>query len=632
MPTPAYSLAPSDGGSYSLFNFQDSVVSSVGTRDGREVLVLAKSDKPSTDTYWRIDGARFKVTEEAEYVVVLKLGGDLIAQGHVAPGATLEWFDAAGEPLKTVDVLGADTVQARKLTFPVKDGEKPFAETFSKGVVPLRAAFARIVMGSDHPNIDPGQRIEVLGVSYYEHRRGESWLFDDITGPELVMLTESPTADRQSPITFRLTDDSGVDLATFACQIDGCDVTARLERKGDVFTFRPSSPWAEGSVHSVRTVCSDTLGHSSTEWGFVCVSGTRVAHPRMSVRADGMLESDGRAFFPVGAYNVHACAPNGGDLSKAVSELKANGFNLALTYMVRGKRDEMSRHYGELVAACRSVGLLMLPEPAVRSGADRERMFADNAIDGRTNAGLLGWTLGDDTSKFQTPADLKRNYRFCRAIDPEALTFSVDGLADAATLVPYVPYADVHMLEIYPMRAETPEDDALAKYAKCLDAGWRAFEMSGRTGHSLVAVPQTFKGWGNWKRYPTREEIRAATFVSLVCRARGIAYYTYFATRGEGFMSTPERKAEMFEVSRELGTMAPSLALPDAEEQPKVEILSGPRANILGGASVRCLLKTDGLLVAANTSHLPVRARLTLPDGQKIVHDFPRNGVLRCGR
>jgi hypothetical protein len=86
--------------------------------------------------------------------------------------------------------------------------------------------------------------------------------------------------------------------------------------------------------------------------------------------------------------------------------------------------------------------------------------------------------------------------------------------------------------------------------------------------------------------------------------------------------------ASMFEkVTREVAELMSSLVLRDASVQPHVEIVSGPKTNVLGGASVRCLLKSDGLLIVANTSHGKVLAKVVLPSGTVKLIDLDRNGV-----
>ena len=84
----------------------------------------------------------------------------------------------------------------------------------------------------------------------------------------------------------------------------------------------------------------------------------------------------------------------------------------------------------------------------------------------------------------------------------------------------------------------------------------------------------------------------------------------------------------MVKVALEVSALQSSLAKRDALRQPELVVVAGPKANALGGPSVRCLLKEDGLLVAANTSHAAVTAELRCSGGVIIRHEFPRYGVL----
>ena len=104
--------------------------------------------------------------------------------------------------------------------------------------------------------------------------------------------------------------------------------------------------------------------------------------------------------------------------------------------------------------------------------------------------------------------------------------------------------------------------------------------------------------------------------------ANGITWYTYFGgpkKHGKGFnygaLSTPERKAVMFELSRRIAELAPALLEPTPKPQPKVEFLSGKDRDVLDQPSVTCLLKKhDGnaYLLAVNAVRSPVRVRIPL--------------------
>ena len=617
-----------DGWSSSVEHYRQNSTGILEVVQGKAALVIRKADNGESDTAWTFTGDSFPVTGGSEFVVALRFGGDLPERLY-SPGAKICWLKPDGSPLVAVDALGKSFARADCLELPLKRQSSFWSRTFTRGLVPPGAGRGRIVIGEDHPNVGPGESFCISGIRYVERRKGEAWDYDDLEAPELKVLTQSPCPDLTAPIRFRLEDKSGVDYAHMACHVDGVDVTKSLVREGDVFSFRPEKDWAPESVHGLEVRAKDLKGFESTEWGFVAFTREKVRHPVVSIRDDGVVLRDGRPFFPVGVYNVHACEPNGNDLDAAVRELKENGVNLPLTYMVRGKGDEMSRRYDELEDACTRHGLPLLPEPAIRKGEKRDGMLFDNLMHGRSVPCTFGWTLGDDTSGHQLPRDLKRSYRLAKAVDPQALAFSVDIIHDACQQAPFVPFADVLVLELYPIRTETPQDGEMAQIADCMDAGWAAVAISGCAARSVFAAPQAFCGWNNWKRYPTKEEVRAMAFISLACRARGLAFYTYHSYgKNCGVMSTPGRKSDFFEVTREISALSESLAGRDAARQPEVRISNGPAANVLGGASVRCLLKEDGLLIAANTSAAAVVATIRLPSGISITHRFPRFGVL----
>jgi len=144
----------------------------------------------------------------------------------------------------------------------------------------------------------------------------------------------------------------------------------------------------------------------------------------------------------------------------------------------------------------------------------------------------------------------------------------------------------------------------------------------------VVPLVQSFCGWKHWKRYPTKEELRAMTFLAIACRARGIAYYTYEASKnGIGATSAPERFEELSDISREVSALSPHLVSRDAAVQPKVRIVEGPKKAPYGFPSITSLLKESGLLVAVNISTEPVKAVLSLPDGRNREISLARNGV-----
>ena len=214
-----------------------------------------------------------------------------------------------------------------------------------------------------------------------------------------------------------------------------------------------------------------------------------------------------------------------------------------------------------------------------------------------------------------------------KAIDGDCLTLSSDSASIPGRVSPFAPYVDIFKCELYPIRSETPQAKELPLLQKDIRIAYGDTVRGGAKAPCIVALLQSFKGWTFWKRYPTYEELRAMTFLSIANRARGIAYYTYFSGNGFGAASTPETFAELCRVSGEVAALEPHLVTRDAKAQPKVEVVDGPKEVPFGFPPVTCLLKESGLLVAVNIAPEPVAVRITLPDGRTFDETLPRNGV-----
>jgi len=619
-------------------NFRERTPSAVRMTDRGAVLEFrcVRNCKPGEewgeDTLWGLDSRRFKVTPNFEYCVKMRMAGALPA-GYGKAISEILWFGRDGKPIMTVDQLGRDVQLSSVVRFPgaVRGGADE-STAFSRGQVPKNAFEGAFTFKVDNPNLKPGDKVEFREFAYYEHARGERWPLDDIDAPTVTLLNGGRLKRENEPLRFRLDDASGVDLGTLECAVDGVAVAhSDLKRDGDAFVFEPKAPWQKDSVHGVEVTVADVNGIRGYDCAFAAYVDSVPAHRSCTIRDDGMMLVDGQPFFPLGLFSIRSSDANGHDLDGCVREMRANGLNVAHTYMVRGRHGPREdAEYDALVAACDKYGMLFYAEPAQRSlgPAERHRRMAANVFRGRGFKEVFGWGVGDDTSVNTLPDDLKRLHRFCKAIDPGALTISADVIKSPSQQADYIPYADVLLLESYPIRSLEPQPDEMAKAAEAIDNAWAAADIAGVKGVSVMALPQCFKGWRSWKRYPTKDEIRAQAFIAICCRARGLVYYTSYGQRGnEGPFNDPTHKREFYEVSREIAALMPRLVTRDAVRQPTVTVLKGKGKNALGGDAVRALLKEDGLLVVANTSQLPVTAEIALPDGRKVVRELAPYGA-----
>lgn len=613
---------------------------------GQRILEFAScSSKDKPDTMWGVESVPFDVKADDNYVVLIEMEGD-IPGGDVRPGAVIAWLDEGGQPIKTQDALGKTVAFTSRLNMPVGRANHGKSLAYSVGIVPRGVAKGRISCKVDVPNLKKDRRVAFRRLEYYQYRRGGRSPIDDMDAPVLEMLTPSPTADCSSPLRFRINDASGVDWKETTVRIDG-EVVAlnRLRRTADVYEYVSEQPWQEDSVHRVEIDASDVKGNCGYDCAFVAFTARRPTHPKCTIRDDGMLLVDGNPVFPLGWARVRPCEGNDYSVEKGVLDMKANGMNIAHAYLVGGVGTAREQKlYDELIKACEKHNVMLNVEPADRKphGPRYIPLARENLLRTFDCKVPVIWNIGDDTSMHFTPDELKYCHRLCKAIDPDALTASADVATGPYGQVPFAPYSDILFLESYPLLAEKPADNEMANAAMNLDNAWCGTHAANIPGRTVCVLPQAFKGWSMWKRFPTIDEVRCQAYLAIAGRSRGLLFYASCGNKSNfnvqppagaavdltnyGPLNLPKFKEEFFALTREISRLMPSLVLRDASEQPIVKVVSGPAKNVVGGDSVRCLLKEDGLLVCANSAHEAVTVEVRSPAGEVLTQQLPRNG------
>ena len=342
---------------------------------------------------------------------------------------------------------------------------------------------------------------------------------------------------------------------------------------------------------------------------------------RVSLRDDGMTLVGGKPFFPIGIYSVASNAFNGG-LRNAFAELKAIGINTVHTYRTRPN---------ELLDMAAEFGMKAYVPPGPSHAFDVE-----SVMELRNHPALLAWYLDDDTYRHTTPEELASRHFLCKTLDDAHLTSHADdNQCFGNRFHEYVNGADIFLPEIYPCGAETPLGNEVACVIGDMERIASAFaETRWSTTKAAWAIIQDFDGWNTCERYPTAAELRAMTYAAIVHGARGVTWYSYAgsadcaprewrrrhpdkAFKGRGVRNVPERWKEFCALVPELAAMQDDLSSRDAGVQPKVEVLEGPRLDRLGFASVSCLLKETGLLLAVNSTTETVKARISFRRGDE---------------
>ena len=575
-------------------------------------------DRRKRDVYWALTTPRIPVHVGRTYAVKVRTKSDIKLK-TTKPMSAILWYAADGRELLAQDAMGRDSPVETPM--PIRTSPTAYRDSAVSGIVPEGAAFAKVRICSDLPDLESGQSAAISRVEYVEKGDGAKWKYDDLVPPKVERITPSPCTDFSSPVAFRISDPSGV--AKVAISLDGLDITERVSWSGDVATYTPPVPWEEESIHEFVLSAEDGQGNMDRVSRFICFSRSKVVHEKVSFRDDGVVLCDGKPFFPVAIWGVRPQSLHGNSISRTVAELKAAGFNMLSTYLGLHK-DPGSTLFSE----CDRNGIKVNFEPGPRKGEKRDEIIRRRILSGRSHPSVFGWCIGDDTSEHRFPDEFARDYELIRAVDPDAIADHADASYVSGPLSRFAPWTDVFIAELYPMRGETPEPHELAKLQKGMLTAYGDLRMGGAQMPCVLPLVQSFCGWKYWKRYPTEEEIRAMTFLAIACRGRGIAYYTYEASKvGIGASSTPERFAAMTRITREVSSLSSQLTTRDAAVQPEVRIVEGPQKASYEFPSVTALLKESGLLIAVNISTEPVKAVLSLPDGRRREVLLARNGV-----
>ena len=605
-------------GNWKASNFQNILTFVTTNRgDGAELVIRNDriGDKKARDTLFKLTSELFAVEPAAEIAVVTEARGDVSMLGPVIKNGVatgILWYGADRKPLLIQDALGKMVPSAYEFNFPSVGAG--WVRTVNRTTVPDGAAFAAVQVGGDGPDIAPGMALELKRITVRARVPGASWDFGDLEPPTFKLLTESPNPDRDAVIRFKVEDESELDPAKFSCTIDGEDVKAKLVREGDgVFSFRPDKPWENDSLHLVALDATDDCGNRGTETlAFFC--GRRIEKGLVTLRDDGMTLVDGKPFFPIAPFSFRKCPPNGYDLDKGLKELKAGGVNTVHSYLMyqfgAEQKKPHHREYLDLVRACERNGMKLIVEAGGRDykNPKRPEFLREVLLHGRDYSCILAWGIGDDTASHRRADELKDDDNICKAIDNARLTTQADITTYAGRYKSFVNSTDTIMTEIYPYRAAEAEPQGLSDVVRDMKYAFADKKAAGDPVKGIWPLVQAFSGWSLWKRFPTRDEIRAQSYLGIIHGGRAITYYTYwsFSKGANGAAHSPEQLKTLLSVTKELASIQDDLASRDAKDQPKVSFVNGPEKNLGGNASVSCLLKegADGkgkLLLAANS-------------------------------
>ena len=335
----------------------------------------------------------------------------------------------------------------------------------------------------------------------------------------------------------------------------------------------------------------------------------------VTLRDDGMTLIDDKPFFPIGIFSVHRCEPNSNNLETAFRQLKDAGFNLVHTYDWKRGRD-----YTEYLDLAEKYGMKLLNNPTMSR-------LQGNVIKERMRPNMLAWYLADDASKRTTPEKLRKCSLKVKSYDNAHLTAQADSLGShyKTRYADFIGSTDVFLPEIYTVCADHEIGHEVLFVDYQVKALFRELSEAGNAVKGIWPLLQQFKGWGGWKRFPTRRELKASAYIAITAGAHGLAWYTYAAaqsgTENPGAADDPERWADLAGVTRELAAIQDDLASRTSRIQPKATVLEGPRRDKFGNGSIHAILK-DGangpLLIAVNAAPEHVSASFAVQGQDRV--------------
>ena len=480
-------------------------------------------------------------------------------------------------------------------------------------------------------------------------------------------VSASPSPDPAQPFVFAVAHGFPVDRQSLRVVLDGKDVTAELlrrdiapeppEMESAVFTYKPPKPFALRQVHKAVVSFSDIYGKTFSKVLYFFFDEP-LKTGVVTLRDDGVILTDGKPFFPVGACFVTPCPENGNSLDNAYGWLKKAGFNLIAFNPTlhrkdpRGALDKIAKH-----------GLRTYFPPGDRNGANCQDLDAilRTVAEHYRHPALLAWYIGDDTILHNTPEQLAQKAEAIRAVDPWHPTCQADavlpfhppvfsptaGADDPSRYRPVVNGTDIFRAELYPVRSDSEKNakDCVPGLIVCMRTIARDLRDTAEAPKSIWGIVQYFEGWGRtkekstWKRYPTWQELRAMTWAVVIHGAKGLNWYTYHYYPGRfahGFMYTEETRRNILRMTDEIVPLLPVLTERDNVPRPETAVLSGPAKDVLGNDSISVMARKHGghlYLLALNSAAETVRARIAVPGvtGGNVLYENGRRIAVENG-
>lgn len=375
------------------------------------------------------------------------------------------------------------------------------------------------------------------------------------------------------------------------------------------------------NLHRIHVRVADFAGNQLSRKWFFLIRSPRTENV-VTLRDDGTVLIDAKPFFPIGLYSVWKKEFNNNSFDKAFGALATAGFNLAHTYNSKRSPD-FAEFYG---AAARHGIKLYVASDAGANCTEVDTVLWD-VIREEHQPALLAWYLADDTAGHVGHADLRTLSEAIHDVDPAHPTVQADavGAPPVSRYTQYVASTDGFLPELYPIRDNS--DRGVPRIIADMKTVQTDLEKASTRRKTVWAIIQYFQGWG-WPRYPTRDELWAMSYLSIIHGANGITWYTYGGWgENHGVTDSPDKWKNICELAGELARLQDVFVERTGPQPPAPMILDGPETDALGFPSISVLQKEHAgkvHLFAANSAKADVTARFRIPDSGAVTVPFEK--------
>jgi hypothetical protein len=256
---------------------------------------------------------------------------------------------------------------------------------------------------------------------------------------------------------------------------------------------------------------------------------------------------NGEPFFPLGLYVVQC---TNGSYTTELDEIADSPFDTLMNYainecgteasyqQIRDYLDELARRdlkvifsLKEYISTCeKAYGVCDNPGPL---SADAENIITQKVNNHMDHESVIAWYLNDETCP-DCLEQLDDGYNLIKSLDSNRPVWSVHW--NTTWLLQEAHTTDIVGADSYPI-----PDNPITWVLNVVDDAMQA-------GKPLWFVPQLFE-WPN-KRPPSKEEMRAMTYLAVNHGAKGLIYYSYFDIRSDGDYS--ERWSAIKDIAGEI--------------------------------------------------------------------------------